>query len=181
VRFRAARTWTEPEGTLVVELRDPGQPKEKGKPLARAVFCPGDAIPDDDPDTEVARLGKVARFYKWLTAELKVAGLEKGKTYELAITSPESRISAPWLVNCFYRDACPDGECLRRRGDAESRAGRFDLAFELRVGEETVLTSVPKDAELPSGSEHFGLGHDGTDLRGRPGQPGGGPAEAPFL
>jgi hypothetical protein len=141
---RAARTMRSPPGELVVEIRDPEKPK--GKPLARASVHPG----------------RLSRQFKRSTAALR-ASLEKGKKYELVYSSPKSSSKASWLVNCFYCDAYPAGEHFELRSSGRKKLGDFDMVFTLTSGAKGI-TSVPKGMNLDK-SEHFGLGHDGTDLR----------------
>ena len=162
VRFRLARTWTVPADDLVVELREPGKPE----PLATAAFYT-DWL-DWTGKPEGAKSAKVNRFFKWVAADLKAAKLEKGKTYELAWRSEKSEERAPWLINCFYRDTYPDGEqSLVRDGQPVKSERKCDLVFEVLAGEAKV-GSAPKDADLNKKDEHFGLGPDGVDRRGKP-------------
>jgi hypothetical protein len=162
VRFRLARTWTVPADDLVVELREPGKPE----PLAAATLYT-DWL-DWTQKPEGAKSAKPSRFFKWVAADLKAAGLQKGKTYELAWRSEKSEERAPWLVNCFYRDTYPDGEqSLLRDGRPVKSDLKCDLVFELVAGEART-GSAPKDADLNKKEEHFGLGPDGVDRRGKP-------------
>ncbi|HOX07595.1 MAG TPA: HEAT repeat domain-containing protein [Planctomycetota bacterium] len=145
LRIRTARTINNPMADLTISLRESG--KENAEALA----------------TATASSTEVTRFYRWFTMELKAEKLEKGKTYELVFTSGAAK-SSPWLVNCFYRDAYPDGE-YRELADGKpvKSEKRYDLVFELGAGEDKT-TSVPKGTDLTKKDEHFGVGPDGTDL-----------------
>jgi len=154
LRFRAARTRDVPADDLTVELRAAG--RKDGEPLASAKA-------QANWTDENGNGRGVTRYYQWYTLELKAEKLEKGASYELVFASAANR-AAPWLVNCFYRDTYPDGELLLRAEGKETRPGKFDLAFEALAGKEDQASSVPKDADLSRKDEHFGVGHDGTDL-----------------
>lgn len=161
VRFRAARTHDHPAGDLVVELREPG----KEAPLTRgAVYTDS---PTRGPLPPGAKPANVTRFYRWMTVEIKAAGLEKGRTYELVFSSPKSVKGAPWLVNCFYRDAYPDGEHRQAEDGKAGKPDGFDLVFEATSGEDKVA-SAPAGTDLSRKDEHYGVGPDGGDLK-RPG------------
>lgn len=153
IRFRAARTLLLPQ-PLDVQLY--AGPEPKGDAIATATIKSEWTEPED-------KLRGVTRFFQWFEVSMK-ANLEKGKTYCLAFRSPESAPSNPWLINCFYRDTFAGGEHQVVRDTSAEKLGPYDLVFELRSGEEIVLTSVPANVDL-SKQEEFGIGHDGTDLR----------------
>lgn len=158
VRIRVARTYTVPQDDLIIELRDPAA-KKGAEPLAKSTLYTD--WTDWTGKPAGAKGAKVTRFFhKWKEVELKAAKLVKGKTYQLVFSSNTGE-SAPWLVNCFYRDTLKGGQLLGVR-DRKKKGGTLDLVFELVAGEEK-LSSVPKGAALTK-REHFGLGHDGTDL-----------------
>jgi hypothetical protein len=153
VRLRVARTVQMPGQNLTVELREPG--KDKGDPLASGTA--------DASLIDVVGGRTLTRYYQWITVDLKAEKLEKGKTYQLVLTA-ETASTVPWLVNCFYRDAYPDGELTVIKDDKPVASKlKFDLVFEVLAGE-AKATSVPKDADLTKKDEHFGVGPDGTDL-----------------
>ena len=145
IKIRAARTMNNPMTDLTVVLRESG--KADAEPLA----------------TATASSTEVTRFFRWFTMEFKAEKLEKGKTYELVFSSAANK-GTPWLVNCFYRDAYPDGEHREMAdGKAVKSDRKFDLVFEVAAGDDKA-TSVPKDTDLSKKDEHFGVGPDGTDL-----------------
>jgi hypothetical protein len=150
LKIRAARTINNPAAELTVSLRESGA-KADAEPLA----------------TGSADNLQVTRYYRWFTMEFKAEKLEKGKTYELVFSSKTGKDS-PWLVNCFYRDAYPDGE-HRELADGKPVKSdkKFDLVFEALGGDDK-FTSVPKDVDLSKKDEHFGIGPDGTDLHQEP-------------
>jgi hypothetical protein len=156
IRLRLARPEQVPEDDLFLEIREPG----KAEPLAKGT------IPVEWRERGPKVKDKaVLRYYQWFTAKIEAKGLEKGRTYELVISSPDSFESMPWLVNCFYRDTYPDGEYRRERAGKPiiPRPGtKFDLVFSLS-SEGGEITSVPRGLQLEA-QEHFGLGHDGKDL-----------------
>jgi len=154
IRFRAARTLAVPFGPLELELHAGDKPGEK--PLATATFTTQWA-------NQKGGVTGVTRFLRWFEAKAKVP-LRKGATYSLVFRSPAARNTSPWLINCFYRDTFPAGAHRRQDGDELESLGKHDLVFELRAGGRIVLTSVPAKVDLGK-QEHFGLGHDGADLR----------------
>lgn len=160
LRLRLARTLALPFAPLTVELRDPVKPD--GDPLASA------NLQAEWDDEKGIRRG-VARLFAWFTLDLKAQNVEKGKTYELVLSS-NTRQQNPWLVNCFYRDTYPDGQHRQRTAARTVELGQFDLVFEVILGKEKV-TSVPKDAALEDRKEHYGVGHDGTVLPDEPAAP----------
>ncbi len=149
IRVRGARTLAVPQDGLRVELREAG--RTGGPALAVALI-----------DSESSGL---TRYYKWLAADLEAESLRAGGEYELVFSS-KAEATAPWLVNCFYRDAYPDGAQRELRDDDREppSAGKAcDIVFEATGGGETV-TSVPKGLDLAARREQFGLGPDGSDL-----------------
>jgi len=156
VRFRAARTLAVPFGDLQVELHAGDKPGDKA--LATATF----EYEWTDANNKVHG---VTRFMQWFEAAMKLK-LRKGATYCLVFSSARSGATSPWLVNCFYRDTFAAGKHRRQDGDKPEDLGKYDLVFELRAADKTVLSSVPDKVDLTK-REEFGVGHDGTDLRKR--------------
>jgi hypothetical protein len=155
VRLRCARAGQVPEDDLTVEIREPGKAEPLVKGLIPVEWDQGPKIKDQ----------VVVRYYQWFSVKnIKVHGLVKGKTYELVLSSPKSFEELPWLLNCFYRDTYPDGQCRREVNGKSSpvAGGKYDLIFEIS-GEGEQISSVPRGLELPA-KEHFGLGPDGKDL-----------------
>jgi hypothetical protein len=173
LRLRAARTINMPGQNLTVELREPGKDKEAALASGKA-----DAGLIDNVGQRT-----LTRYYQWITVELKAEKLEKGKTYQLVLTA-EAAKDVPWLLNCFYRDAYPDGELtVTRDGKPVESKLKFDLVFEVLSGKEDKASSVPKGTDLSGKEDHFGLGPDGTDLHQPPpeAQPVEGGADAVLM
>jgi hypothetical protein len=153
LRFRAARGYNVP-GDLSIELRAADAEKD-AEPLGKASFS-------YEWTGKAGKTTGVTRTMRWIEAKIKVK-LEKGKTYHLVFSSPDSGKSNPWLINCFYGDTFKAGKHLRSDGEKAETLGKYDLVFQLCSKDAVKLSSLPDGTDL-SKKEPFGLGHDGTDM-----------------
>ncbi len=153
LRFRAARCFDMP-GTLSINLELVGAKKDAA---ALATASQASSWEKDGSNRSVTR------YFRWFEVELK-AKLKKGKTYKLVFSSADSTKSAPWLINCMYRDRFKAGTHLRQHGGKSEKLGAYDLVLQLCDKDKVKLTTVPATLDFSSKKEHFGLGHDGTNM-----------------
>jgi len=155
IRFRAARGHGLP-GVITVEVRKLKEEKDE-KALASGTVKP-------EWTTEAGNVTGVSRFMTWFDVTVKFK-LQKGETYRLVFSSSTSDTAAPWLVNCLYRDVFKSGSHLRLLDGKSKKLGAYDLVFQLCANGKARIDALSSSKiELPK-REHFGLGHDGADMR----------------